>query len=370
MDASKNSMSITESGSRTVISDRPPFGSKDDIRLERKPPDRNILDRDRIVDGIKQWGVVIVFALVVVSFSILLPSTFATWRNVINILNNSDSLVLFSSAATLALILGEFDLSFPAVADLVAVAVGVLATTFAWNEGAGIAGALAIGVVMGALIGAVNGVLIAYAFVPSFVATLAVGSIAAGCELAMQGWINGGAKQISQIVLPAAIQQLGDARIYGTQVKWTVVIALAIAALLWLWARRSVAGRRSYAIGGNPMGAYLAGVPVARLRVLGFALIGVVSAIAGVMTLAERGYFNFSSPPLMLPAYSSAFLGAAVFSKKRRFDIFGSVFSAFFLLVLSNGLSLMNQPRWIGSVISGLILLVAVIANMPKNRKV
>jgi hypothetical protein len=38
--------------------------------------------------------------------------------------------------------------------------------------------------------------------------------------------------------------------------------------------------------------------------------------------------------------------------------------------VLSNGLSLMNQPRWIGSVISGFILLVAVLANMPKNRKV
>jgi ribose transport system permease protein len=360
----------TAVGGRPVKSDRPPFSSKDDIRLDRKAPDRNILDRDRIADGIKQWGVVLVFAIVVVTFSILLPNTFPSGRNVINILNNSPSLVLFATAATLALILGEFDLSFPAVADLVAVGVGVLLTTFAWKSDWGVAGALAAGLLVGALIGFVNGVLIAKAFVPSFVATLAVGSIALGSELATQSWIQGGAKQISQIVLPPLVQSLGDARVFGSQIKWTVVIALGVSALLWLWSRRTVAGRRSYAIGGNPMGAYLAGVPVARLRVVGFMLVGAVSALAGAMAVAERGYFNFASPPLMLLAYSSAFLGAAVWSKKRRFDIFGSLFAAFFLLALGNGLSLMNQPRWIGSVISGLILLVAVVANMPKNRKV
>jgi hypothetical protein len=38
------------------VSDRPPFGAKDDIRRERKPPDRNILDRDRIVDGLRHGG--------------------------------------------------------------------------------------------------------------------------------------------------------------------------------------------------------------------------------------------------------------------------------------------------------------------------
>jgi ribose/xylose/arabinose/galactoside ABC-type transport system permease subunit len=363
-------MSVGETEGRKVETDRPPFGHKDDIRLERKAPDRNILDRDRFVDGLKQWGVVLVFGVIVVTFSILLPSTFASWRNVVNILNNSSALVLFATAATLALVLGEFDLSFPAVADLVAVGVGVLVTSFGWNSGLGVVGALLLGILVGAAIGVMNGLFIATAFVPSFVATLAVGSIAAGCELATQSWIQGGAKQISQIVLPPLVQNLGDARVFGTQVKWTVVVALGVSAVLWLWTRRSVAGRRSYAIGGNPMGAYLAGVPVAPLRILGFTLVGSVSALVGVMTLAERGYFNFASPPLMLQAYSSAFLGAAVFSKKRRFDILGSVFSAFFLLVLSNGLSLMNQPRWIGSVISGFILLVAVLANMPKNRKV
>ncbi len=363
-------MAIAEATGRKGETDRPPFGRKDDIRLERKAPDRNILDRDRIVDGLKQWGVVLVFALVVATFSFLLPSTFPTTRNAINVLNNSSALVLFSTAATLALILGEFDLSFPAVADLVAVGVGVLVTTFGWRSEVGVVGAVALGLLAGALIGLINGVLIAKAFVPSFVATLAVGSIAAGCELSVQSWIQGGAKQISQIVLPPLVQALGDARLPQTQIKWTVIAALLVAGVLWLWSRRTVVGRRSYAIGGNPMGAYLAGVPVAALRILGFMLIGAASALVGLITVAERGYFNFASPPLMLQAYSAAFLGAAVFSKKRRFDIFGSVFSAFFLLVLSNGLSLMNQPRWIGSVISGCILLVAVLANMPKNRKV
>jgi ribose transport system permease protein len=355
---------------RLAVSDRPPFGTRDDIRFERKPPDRNILDRDRIVDGLKQWGVVLVFVAVIVIFSALLPTTFLTTRNAINILNNSPTLVLFATAATLALILGEFDLSFPAVADLVAVTVGVLVTTFAWSGGASLIAALLVGIACGAVVGIANGLFIAKAFVPSFVATLAIGSIAAGLELAIQTFIIGGAKQISQIVLPAPMQWLGSVTIPNLAVKWTVVVALAVSALLWLLLRRTVPGRQAYAIGGNSVAAFLAGVPVARLRIAGFGLIGVISALAGAMTLAERGYFNSASPPLLLQAYSAAFLGAAVLSKKRRFDVLGSVFSVFLLLVLSNGLSLLNQPRWIGSVISGAILMVAVLTNRPKDRKV
>lgn len=357
-------------GRRLAASDRPPFAAKDDIRLERKPPDRNILDRDRILDGLKHWGVVIVFIGIVVCFSVLLPTTFFTVRNAVNILNNCPTLVLFATAATLSLTIGEFDLSFPAVADLVSVLVGVLVTTFAWSAGGSLVAAAAIGLTCGALIGTISGLFIAKAFVPSFVTTLAIGSIAAGAELAVQIWIGGGAKQISQIVLPPTVQWLGGVTIANLPIKWTVLVALSVSGLLWLLLRRTVPGRQAYAIGGNPIAAYLAGVPVARLRILAFALIGAIAAVVGVMTLAERGYFNSASPPLLLQAYSAAFLGAAVFAKKRRFDIFGSVFSVFFLLVLSNGLSLMNQPRWIGSVISGIILLIAVLTNMPKDRKV
>ena len=106
-------MSIASNNERRLaVSDRPPFAAKDDVRFERKPPDRNILDRDRIVDGLKQWGVVLVFVGIVICFSVLLPDTFLTSRNAINILNNSPALILFATGATLALILGEFDLSF------------------------------------------------------------------------------------------------------------------------------------------------------------------------------------------------------------------------------------------------------------------
>jgi len=140
---------------RLAVSDRPPFAAKDDVRFERKPPDRNILDRDRIVDGLKQWGVVLVFVGVVICFSVLLPDTFLTSRNAINILNNSPALILFATGATLALILGEFDLSFPAVADLVAVSVGVLVTSFTWSSGASLCAAMAVGLGCGALVGTI-----------------------------------------------------------------------------------------------------------------------------------------------------------------------------------------------------------------------
>jgi ribose transport system permease protein len=353
-----------------AASDRPPFSAKDDIRRERRPPDRNILDRDRIVDGLKQWGLVIVFAVIVVTFAVLRPTTFMTWQNAINVINNSSSLLLFSMAATLSLVIGEFDLSFVAVADLVAILIGVLITSFGWTSGAAILCAVAVGILCGAAIGIVNGLFVAKAFVPSFVTTLAVGSIAAGLELALQSGIAGGMKQISIITLPESLQDFGSATVFGSPIKWTVVLVFVFAALLWLVLRRTTPGRQAYAVGGNPMAAYLAGVPVAALRIAAFALIGAIAALAGSIALAERGYFNMASPPLLLPAYTAAFLGAAVLAKKKRFDVFGAVFSVFVLLVLSNGLSLMNQPRWIGSAISGLVLLVAVLLNRPQNRKV
>jgi ribose transport system permease protein len=361
---------VSQTAMRTAASDRPPFGSEDDIRLERKAPDRNILDRGRIVDAIKQWGVVIVFAAIITTFTILEPTTFLTQRNVVNILNNSPSLVLFSIAATIALIIGEFDLSFAAVADLACVIFGVLVTTFGWTSNGGILFAAVVGLVCGILIGAINGLFVARVFVPSFVATLAVGSIAAGLELASQGFILHGTKQISQIVLPSILQNLGSATVAGTSIKWSVAVAFLIAGVFWILMRRTTPGRRAYAIGGNPMAAYLAGVPVAALRIAAFALIGAIAALAGVMVLGERGYFNMASPPLLLQAYTAAFLGAAVFAKKKRFDVLGSLFSVFVLLVLSNGLSLMNQPRWIASAISGVVLLIAVVLNRPQNRKV
>jgi ribose transport system permease protein len=368
-----NELSATQASGAALSaapSDRPPFGVRDDIRLERKPPDRNILDRDRIVDGLKQWGLMIVFAAIILIFGILRPSTFLTLQNGINILNNSPNLILLSLAATVALVIGEFDLSFPAVADLVSIMVGVLVTSFGWSNPFGIAGAFAIGVICGTAIGAVNGLFVAKAFVPSFVTTLAIGSIAAGLELSLQVWIGGGAKQISQIVLPETIQIVGSATVFGSPVKWTVVVAFVVSAIVWLLLRRTTPGRQAYATGGNPMAAYLAGAPVASLRIAAFAAIGAISALAGAIVLSERGYFNMASPPLLLQAYTAAFLGAAVLAKKKRFDAFGSVFSVFVLLVLSNGLSLMNQPRWIASVISGAVLLVAVLLNRPQGRKV
>lgn len=352
------------------MSDRPPFGDKDDIREERKAPDRNILDRDRLADEFKKWGLVIVFALIVLTYSILTPETFLSSRNLVNILNNSAPLVLFSLAATMALIIGEFDLSFPAVGDLTTIIVGIMVTTFGWTSGLGMLGAVIVGMLCALVFGLVNGFLVAKVFVPSFVATLAIGSVAGGLELAAQGWIGGGMKQISQIVLPPALQQLGTNQIPGLGVRYSVAMALALAVLLWLALRTTTPGRRAFAVGGNPMAAYLAGVPVMWLRIGAFLLIAALAALAGMVNLIERGYFNGASPPLLLQAYTAAFLGAAVLSKKKRFDILGTLFAVYVLVVLGNGLSLMNQPRWIANVISGVVLVIAVVLNRPKNRKV
>jgi ribose transport system permease protein len=313
-------------------------------------------------------ALVAVFVAMVAVFVILRPNTFATQSNLAVIINSSAVLMIFGCAVTVVLLCGEFDLAFPYIADAVAVTIGVLVTVHGMHSGVAVVAAVGIGVVVATLFGIGSGAALAIGRVPSFVATLAIGSVAAGFELAVQGKIAGGLKQISTLSLPLGIQKLGTETFFGTAIRLTVVVAIVVVGAVWLLLRFSVLGRHIYAVGGNADAAFLAAVPVTRVRILVFALSGALAGIAGVVGLADHGYFNGSSPPLLLQSYTVAFLGTAVFAL-RRFTIGGTVVAVLFLQTLTNGLSLLNQPTWIVSMVNGSVLLTAVVLTRRRGRQ-
>ncbi|MGW5520154.1 ABC transporter permease [Nocardia africana] len=310
----------------------------------------------------------IVFAVMVTGFAVARPESFATQANFAVIVNSSAVLMIFGCAVTVVLLAGEFDLAFPYITDAVAVTIGVLMTAQGMHSGAAAFLAVGIGILVATLFGLASGTALSIGKVPSFVATLAVGSVAAGFELAVQGKITGGLKQISNLALPAGLQKLGTTQIWGTAIHPTVVIAAVVAIVVWVILRSTVFGRRIYAVGGNADAAYLAAVPVTRVRVLVFVLSGALAGIAAVVGLAEHGYFSGSTPPLLLQSYTVAFLGTAVLAL-RRFTIGGTVVAVLFLATLTNGLSLLNQPTWIVSIVNGLVLLAAVILTRRRERQ-
>jgi ribose transport system permease protein len=344
---------------------QPPEGSA--VEQTLTPHDSRKKGHAQVSEWIARFALVSIFAGMVLVFAILRPESFATMANLQTILNGAAVLTIFACAVTVVLLAGEFDLSFPYVADSSALIIGVLVTTTMASTGASTLLAVVIGIVVATGFGLVNGFAVALGKVPSFVATLAVGSIAAGIELATQGKISGGLKQISTMSLPESLQNLGTMTIGSTDLRLGVLVAGIVALVTWVLLRFTVFGRHVLAVGGNAEAAFLASVPVARTRIAAFAYVGLLAGIASIIGLIQRGYYNGASPGLLLQAYTVAFLGTA-FLAMRRFTILGTIVAVLFIQTLANGLALLNEPTWIVSVVNGVVLLAAVVLTRRRGR--
>jgi ribose transport system permease protein len=282
------------------------------------------------------------------------PSTYATSTNIQNLINSMPVLTMMAIAVTVVLVLGEFDLSVPNVASLVCVIVSILLT----QSGDGIVLVLVLGVLAAITAGSVNGIAVGYGKAPAFVVTLAVGSICAGLELLVQSKITLGQTSIPVSSLPTSLQNLSLHHIFGFEIA--VFVLLVVALIVGLAMVVTPWGRHVQAIGGNEIAARLAGVPVRRTKVIAFAVTGVLAGFAGILFTARNGYFANALPPYLLPAYAAAFFGAAGIGR-RGFSVPATLFGALYLSVLANGLTVLNEPQWVTSVVQGVVLFVAVL---------
>jgi ribose transport system permease protein len=301
------------------------------------------------------------FVVMILFFVLQEPDTFPTTGNIENLINGMPVLAVMAIGVTVVLVLGEFDLSVPNVAALTALIVSILVS----QSSVGLLLALLLGLVVAATAGTINGVAVGYGKAPAFVVTLAVGSVAAGFELFVQSKINLGQTSIGLAVIPETLQKLTTVHIAGFELA--VVVLIVVALVVGLAMVYTPWGRHVQAIGGNETAARLAGVPVRRTKVIAFVVTGLLAGLAGVLFAARNGYFANALPPYLLPAYAAAFFGAAGIGK-RGFSVPATVFGALYLAVLANGLTVMNQPLWVTSVVQGVVLFVAVLLARTGSR--
>jgi ribose transport system permease protein len=303
----------------------------------------------------ERWSLLVAFIAAFMFFAIARPHTFLTWNNARAILDDSSVACVFAVGVTVILVIGEFDLSVGFVAGL-AGAAGVSAMAF-HGSGAGAAVALAIGA--GGVAGLANGVAVAYVRIPSFIATLAVGSIAAAIELAVtktaifQG--------LSGSYLKIATSDVAT-------IPLRAIIAAGVALLFLIVLRATIYGRHASAVGDNPAAARLTGVPVERVRMLAFVLAGLTAGLAAVLVTSSAGqYYPNLGTGYLLPAYAAAFLGLSL-GGGLRFNVLGSYLGVLLLDMVSTGLTMMNQPSWIAALVQGIVLLVAVAGVAVRRR--
>ena len=304
---------------------------------------------------LKTWGTLIGFVLLVVLFSVIRPDAFATAMNFRNGVEQVATLAITAAGVTMVMVTGDFDLSVGAIASLAGVVVAKLLVA-----GVGLFPALLLGLLAGALLGAINGLLIAYAGVSAFIGTLAAMTAYAGLTL----FVTGGTTVFG---LPEPFRYIGQESLGPIPIS--VVIMAALVVITWICLDYTTFGQRLYAIGGNRQAAFLAGINTKRARFFAFVYSGVFAAVAGIV-LTSRLFSAHpqAGAPLMLNAAAAVFLGMTAF-REGEANVWGTLLGVLIMGVLSNGLNIVGVNTYIQSVLTGAILVLAVLLSGLAQRK-
>ncbi len=294
--------------------------------------------------------------LVLCVITALLTSRFLSPLNLTNILVQSSIMAVIAMGMTFVIVGGGFDLS---VGSTVALS-GCIAAMVMLKLG--IAAGVVAGIAAGALAGLVNGFVVAVLRVNPFIATL-------GSMVLLRGVvyiITGGAPVSGEDGLPGAFIAFGNARLFGVHyLVWVPALLLAaLSALLYL----TPYGRRVYATGGNKEAAYLSGVAVRRVIASTYIWCGALAGVAGVMLAARLQSGQPTAGEFYeLTAIAAVVLGGASLQGGEG-TLYKSVIGVFIMIVLGNGLNLLNVDSYWQRVAVGAVIVAAAAADRLRSR--
>ncbi len=376
--------------------------------------------------NMRQYGMLIALGLLVVLFQVWTGGDLLLPRNVSNLVLQNSYILILAIGMMLVIIAGHIDLSVGSLTAFVGATAAVLTVEHhvAWPV------ALVLCLLLGAAAGAVQGYLIAYFGIPSFIVTLAGMLLFRGLtEIFLEGQTLGpfpdGLQKLGNGFLPAVgpdtnyhnltlllglvllasviYQEIRDRKRQqeflldvlprNAFLLKLVAIAAAVLAVTMLLAsyqgapiilivlgvlvvgygyvmRNAVFGRHIYAIGGNLPAAKLSGVKDKKVTFLVFLNMGVLAALAGMVVAAR---LNAASPKaglnFELEAIASSFIGGASMSGGVG-TVLGAIIGGLVLGVLNNGMNLLSVGTDWQQVIKGLALLLAVGFDVWNKRKV
>lgn len=295
-------------------------------------------------------GLVLMFG----ALSIMSPF-FLTSRNLLNILTQISAIGIMSVGALLVVLIGGIDLS---VGSTLAVSMMTMAWLYKFSPLPFEITVLA-GLLSGALVGLINGVLIAFGRLQPFVATLATMSAAAGFAVFITGGntVNG---------FPSWFLQLTRADVLGVPLQGIILITVFLLAAFWL--RYRPMGRSLYAIGGNEEVARLSGIPIKRTKVLVYVIAGFLASVAGLLVTSR---LDSAQPTAgasdLLNVIAVVVIGGASLAGGSG-SVLGTFVGLLIIGVLNNGLSLLGVSPNLQPVVLGAVIVAAVMTDRKTSK--
>ena len=370
--------------------------------------------------NLRDYGMLMSLVVIMGFFQVMTDGTLMQPLNITNLILQNSYIVIMALGMLLVIVAGHIDLSVGSVSGFVGALAAVLMVQYDWHYLPATLACLATG----AAIGAAQGWFVAWMRIPSFIVTLAgmlvfkglalallqgqsVGPFPATFQLLSSGFIadplNGETLRLGSLVLGLGVAAalvvqklreraglvahgLADEPLVFFVLKNAVFVALivllayllatykglpnvlVIMALLMLLydfvTRRTVLGRRLYALGGNEKAAKLSGVRTERLSFYAFVNMGVLAALAGLVFAAR---LNTATPKaglgFELDVIAACFIGGASASGGVG-KVLGAVIGAFIMGVMNNGMSILGIGIDYQQVIKGLVLLAAVFVDV------
>ncbi len=350
-----------------------------------------------------RYGTIVFLVVLVVAFTILCElrlgeQRFLSGGNITLILRQSAVLAILSSGLTIALILGEFDLSIAAALTLGGAMFALFLSgqyVVTWPRipftdiGGGLLFpanwqktflfALLFSIIFGLIVGLINGIVVSYFGVSAFIGTLGLAGIVEGYLIRLTDGRS--------VPLPKNVTDTAQGTIGGWKApeswSWTLsvggkdftldlsglslpIIAVTGAVILIgisFFLRQTEGGRRMDAVGGNPEASRLAGINVKRYRLAAFVMCAAIAAVAGIVLAAGRTGSAVTlvgnQGSYLLQAYTACFLGAVTL-REGEFHVLGTAIGVLLMTVTFSGLIILGVPGYAQTIANGVILIAAL----------
>ena len=285
----------------------------------------------------------------------LVSPYFFTLSNILNLMDQSVITGIVAIGQTFVILIAGIDLSVGSLTGATGIILGLCLSDLPLPL------AIAVAVVAGGLAGFVNGFIITRGRVAAFIVTLGMMSI--GRSMA---YVLSGANSISQ--LPDALGDLASSTILGLPTNFVVLVALYAAA--WYYLTFTKGGRTIYAIGSNAEAARTAGLRVEFYSILVYVISGALSAVAAVFLAARILSIDpIAATGLELDTIAAVVIGGASLFGGRG-TIIGTFIGVLIMVLIRNGLNLLNvNPYWQGTAIGSIIIAAVLLERLLSARE-
>lgn len=296
-------------------------------------------------------GIIGVLILMMV-FLTVASDRFLTANNLLSIMNQASMKGILAIGMTFVIVAAGIDLSVGASMSLCAM---FLADILLKKGYGNLWMAIGACFICGTICGLINGILAAYVKLPEFLLTMGTMSLFRGFDyvytqcVTIRGfderWIN----------------------FWNSGIPWPAIFMVLLAVIAWLIIRYTRFGRYIFAVGGNETASRLSGIDTRRIKCGSYVVMGLCCAICAIVYVGRMSSAEASAGDgFELTAIAAAAIGGASLSGGRG-SIIGAIVGALILSVLSNGLTLLRVSSFYQTMMTGVIIIVAILIDRFTN---